>query len=746
MSERIEEPKRRKIRQKDWENIASFIKKELDHRKTAMYRKDHETIWKEVDRQLKMQPMQRFNQHGGLMPPTWNSAFELGELSKASEIISADVMRITFPQERDWFEAHVEIPPKVNEETGEQQIDEETQIRVDGLLKALMGQQQNDFGFQLSVECSVKEALHHGSYVAEVLWDQEMEVQDGAKVRKIAAPTWVPHSMWNCYPDMSPRVIGTSMFYRGSMIIVSYLPLYKLKQMKGEGWMQSQFEKIPKNKPSKSESPTRHDDSELKDVELATYYGDIVIERGDGDIYLPNSKAKIANGVIVYWESNELPYPSIIFGGYEKQDIRDPYFTSPLIKNSPIQKLASVLANKYVDAVALKTEPPITYDGNDPYMVQNDGPIIAPGVKTASKSSNAFQQIEIGDPTYALQGLELCFRQLQTGTGVSDVRSAVPTADRQTAFEVNKVAQAGEVRTVDFIKKLNRNLQTFLYMQHALNIKYLKEYSFYNEDMRSQDFVRVTKQTIKEAEVAHFDVVGARGILGEEQRTEKMGAITAFASQNPLFAPLLKPQDLLLEAYRDAGVKNPERFVNQDQGSVPKAQVDQMVQEATAPVQEELAKCQEELAKAKQGEQAKVIEAQVKAQTEEAKIQDMAMRFQLEEKKVLLSHQAEMEKIRLSHQAKLIEIQAQAVIQDKQAELQHEQMASEGVQTLEQADKRSKEQDKKNTEALKAIREALKETEEKLSNKVVSIEEAVKKKKKMKITAPSGRVFNVEDS
>lgn len=738
------EPKTRKIRQKDWDSISLFIKKELDHRKDSQYRKDHETIWKEVDRQLKMEPMKRISQSGQEMPASWNSAFELGELSKASEIISADVMRITFPQERDWFECHVEIPQQTNEETGEPVIDEETQIRVDGLLKALMGQQQMDFGFQLSIECSVKEALHHGSFVAEVLWDQEMEVQDGSKVRKIAAPTWVPHSMWNCYPDMSPRVIGTSMFYRGSMIIVSYQPLYKLKQNRGKGWMPSQYEKIPKSKPGKSTEPKKKDDSELKDVELATYYGDIVIERGDGDIYLPNSKAIIANGVIVYWEANELPYPSIIFGGYEKQDIRDPYFTSPLIKQSPMQKLVSVLANKFIDGVSLKTEPPIVYDGNDPYMVQNDGPIIAPGVKTPSKASNAFQQVETGDPNFALQGLEMGLRQMQAGTGVSEVRSAVPTSDRQTAFEVNKIAQAGEVRTVDFIKKLNRNLQTWLYMQHALNIKYLKEYSFYNEDMRSRDFVRVTSQEMKFAEVAHFDVVGARGLLGEEQRVERMGAVTAFASQNPLFAPLLKPQDLLIEAYRDAGVKNPERFVNQDQDMVPASQVEAAVQEATAPLQEELAKSQEELARAKQGEQAKVIEAQVKAETEKAKIEDMAMRAKLEEQKILLAHEAEMERIHLAHRAKLIEIQATAAIQDKQAELQHEQMASEGVQTLEQAEKRSKDQEKKNADALKTIREALKETEEKLSNKVVSIEEAVKKPKKMKITAPSGRVFNVE--
>jgi hypothetical protein len=731
------EPKTRKIRQKDWENVSRFIKKELDHRRDSQYRKDHETIWKEVDRQLKMQPMKRMTSEGREIPPSWNSAFELGELSKASEIISADVMRITFPQERDWFEAHVEIPSAVNEQ-GQEAIDEETQIKVDGLLKALMAQQQNDFGFQLSVESSVKEALHHGSYVAEILWDQEMEVQDGAKVRKIASPTWVPHSMWNCYPDMSPRVIGTSMFYRGSMIIVSYMPLYKLKQRKGEGWMPSQFEKIPKSKPGKSEEPKKRDDSEMKDVELATYYGDIVIERGDGDIYLPNSKAMIANGIIVYWEANELPYPSVIFGGYEKQDIRDPYFTSPLIKQSPMQKLCSVLANKFVDSVALNTEPPIVYDGNDPYMVQNDGPIIAPGVKTPSKGSNAFQEVKIGEPSWALQGLEMGLRQMQAGTGVSEVRSAVPTADRQTAFEVSKVAQAGEVRTVDFIRKLNRNLQTWLYMQHALNIKYLKEYSFYNEDMRSKDFVRVTDKDLKQyAETAHFDVVGARGVLGEEQRAEKMGMVTAFASQNPLFAPLLKPQDLLLEAYRDAGVKNPERFVNQQQDMVPASQVEAAVQEATAPLQEELAKSQEALTKAQMAEQAKVIDAQTKREAE-------SVRLQQEEQKIIFQHQAEMEKIRLAHEAKLIEIGMQREANKESAEAQAKKGPDTNISLkLDSEDKIKQSVSTELDKAMKGMTSEMERTSKEMKSMIDSLPKPSKRKK---VKAPSGREYIVEDA
>lgn len=654
--------KKRKIQRKDWDHVQAYIKKEHDNRSKSEYRKKHEVIWKEVDRQITMEPLQRMSEAGRPMPPSWNSAFELGELSKVSEIISADVRRIIFPQERDWFETHVELEKQITED-GAAEIDERTQATVDGLLRSLMAQQHIDFGFKARFELSVKEALHHGSFVAEILWDEEMEVADGDKVKKIAAPTWVPHSMWNCYPDPSPRVIGTNMFYTGSMIIKSYMPLYKLKGMNGDGWMPAQYDKIPKS----DKRPEKLGESEQKDVELLTYYGDLVISRKDGDdIYLPNSKAILANGIIVFYKANDLPYPSIIYGGYEKQDVRDPYYTSPIIKQSPIHKLATILANKFVDCISLRGEPPIVYDGNDPYMVQNDGPIIAPGVKTPSKGSNAFQQVEIGDPGPILTGLEMTLRQLQEGTGVSAIRSGVANSDRQTATEVQKVAQGAEVRTIDFIDKLNYNLRSFLYMQHAMNVKNLKSYTFYNADLHSPDFVRITKEDMQQVKVAHFEVTGAKGILGEEQRMQKTGAVTAFASTNPLFAGKLKPTALLLEAYRDAGNKNPERFVTDDEENmVPAEQVEQAVQEATAPLQEELAKMQEELAKAKQGEASKVVEMETKAalSAEEMKLkqyiaeQELALKryvaeqeLALKERQIQLDYQVKMNGISRSNQ------------------------------------------------------------------------------------------------
>ncbi len=188
--------------------------------------------------------------------------------------------------------------------------------------------------------------------------------------------------------------------------------------------------------------------------------------------------------------------------------------------------------------------------------------------------------------------MELAIRIIQEGTGVNSVRTGAPESDRKTAYEVNKVAQGAEVRTVDYIRKLNSALRTWLYMQHEMNRRNLKEYTFYSDDMNTQDFVRITDTEYNEFDTIHFDVVGAKGILGEEQRMMRQTQVTAFASTNPLFAGLLKPKDLLIAMYKDAGIKAPERFVNTEDQEDPRLQ---QMQQAIQQLQGELMQAQQQL-------------------------------------------------------------------------------------------------------------------------------------------------------
>ena len=605
--------KKRRISQKDWSSVQEFIIQEKKSREKDKFRKVHEDIWREVDRQVKMEPAgvskKDINDDGD-----WHNQIELGELAKASEVLSADVRRLLFPASRAWFEAHSELPSELDEETGERAPDAKMQRRIDGRVRAFMGQQHSDFGLKARVDLSVKEALHHGSLVVEVMEDHQMMVTDGAGVQSLHAPVWQPHSMWNCYPDPSPNVIGTNMIYNGSMIICDYIPMHKLKAgAKGDGWMASQISKIKIRK-------NKNKDVETEDVERIKYYGDIVIKRNDGDIYLPNSKVILANGIIVYYSPVDLPFPPIIYLGYERLDVSDPYYTSPIIKLSPMQKMVSRLANKYLDAVDLENEPPIVYDGSDPNFVQSGGPVIAPGEKTPTRGSAKYEVITVGNSASALQGLQLGLQQISEGSSVDSIRAGSGASVEKTKFEVSKTEQRSEIRVVDFVDKLEFGLKTFLYMQHVLNKKNVERYPFYNAEMDAPDFEWMAKKELPEN--IHFEIVGAKGILGEEERTSKTMAVTAFASQNPLFADLLKPVELLKEAYQDAGNKNPERFINAPDNEM-EAKIQQLMQKVQEQAQQAIEQYESQIHELKKQldiqkavNEAKVVEAQMKSQSQ----------------------------------------------------------------------------------------------------------------------------------
>lgn len=600
--------KNRRISDKDWRQVEEQVKKELAKRETDSFRKLHEKVWAEVDRQVYMKAPKKSSQNQ--VKNDWHSAVELGELSRASETTTADVIRLAFPTNRAWFEAHCELPPTLDEETGQNVgPKQEEQQFMDGALRALMTQQHLDFGFQDRVELSVKEALHHGSFVVEARQESALLVHQGSGIQSLAAPVWVPHSMWNCYPDPSPYALSTNMFYTGSMIIKEYMPKHVLMKVaeKGleQGWMGSQLSKIPKRR-------NKNQDVETEDVELVKYFGDCVIDRTDGDIFLPNSKVILANGIIVFYAPNKLAFPNIIYSGYEKLDVRDPYYISPLMKLAPMHKVATVLANKYLDAVALHTEPPILYDGNDPAFVQNGGPVMAPGWKGATKGSAEFKTAEVGDPSAALQGLQFAIAQVKQGTGDELEKQT----GEETATKSRLKNMKGEVRMVKFVGRLEFALKVFIYMQHEINKQELEMYSFYNPEMDAPDHMRVTRDQLPQN--VNFEIVGSRGILGEEERAKNTSVVISFASTNPLFAPLLKAPDILKEMLQDAGVKSPERFLNIPTDET--AQIEQRCEEKYKQIiqegMQEIDDLNKKLAISKAVNDAKLFEAQLKAESQ----------------------------------------------------------------------------------------------------------------------------------
>jgi len=608
--------KKRRITQKDWDKVTAFVNQCLSSRENESFRKQHERVWKEVDRQVAMVPM-RATKKDKKDTGDWHNAIELGELARASEIVTADTMRLLFPNNRMWFEVHSDEEQEENRP-------------IDNATRAFMSQQHSDFGFKERLNLSVHEALHHGGFVVEVDEDTMLKVHGGTGVQALKAPVWKPHSMWNCYPDPSSSTLGTNTFYNGSMIIKEYIPLYLLKEKKGDGWMPSQIPKVKKKQ-------NKNKDIETQDIELVKYFGDITIPRNDGDILLPNSEVIIANGTIVYFSPSRLPYPRVIYNGYERMDVRDPYYTSPLIKTAPLHKMASKLANKTLDSVDLHIEPAIVYEGNDPNFVQNGGPIIAPGVKTATKGMANFKEITTGDPGVALEALSFILDQVRQSTSVDAARAGGGQPVERSATATRHQAQRGEVRVVDFVDKLDFSLKTFLYMQHEFNKTNLAKYSFYNPEMDAKDFMWMTKKELPQN--IHFDVVGAKGVLGEEERSQKMMGVVALAAGDEEMNAMLNKQAILKQGFMDAGVKNPEQFLKINEGN----EIDTIVQQVQEEAQQEISRLEQdnfELEKKLNIQQAvngaRIEETRIKTEMQTALSEDKA---ELQAKLDILDHQ-----------------------------------------------------------------------------------------------------------
>jgi hypothetical protein len=636
-----------KLTDKDLKRVETILKTELAKRKNSPFRQNHEAKWTAVDQQIALEaPV--FESEG--QDDDWLNAFELGNLAVASEVMTSDLMRVVFPNARNWFEAHVEPPTDLDVETGENvRLEKGLQRQVDGRLRAMMTQQHIDFGLRDRVELSIKEALHHGGFVAEVEEDTLSMYLTGDRVKDITSPVWKPHSMWNCYPDPSPSLVGSNMFYSGSMFIRSYMPLHalvELCELEGDGWFKDALKKIPKNEHTVNDNST-------KDIELDTYWGDIVIPKSSGegavsvdDLFYPNYKAVLANGKLVYLNANKTPYAPIVYKGYERMDVRDPYAHSPIIKQSPMQGITSILANEYVNSVQLNVRPPIVYDGNDPEFIENGGPTIAPGSKTATKGSSTFTQLKIGDPAMALAGVRFGMETMKSALG----RPGIEVGSRATKAEVDTKQADSEAGPFGFAIKLDDALRTFLYMQHALNLANKTfDFSFYDPDVDSPDFLRTTRKDLPAT--VHFEVVGTKGVLGENKRMAAFSNVSSFMLGHPALAAKIDLDETMKQMYQDAGVKSPERFIKTTDG-VPPEMKDQL-------------------------QKASQLIAQLQQQLKEEQAETA-----LKTKRMMLDHDTKMTKIQTQHSTDVAELHLKA----DQLALDHRVMTGDQAHKLKMAE------------------------------------------------------------
>ena len=554
--------KKRRFLAKDYDFIAEFIKGEFEKRRSLQARQDHEMLWKEVDRQARMKPMEIQNPDPDM---DWKNALEMGDISTASEVLTADVLRLIFPQDRKSLAVHTDIQIKRLQARSDKKIPEKEiakiQRKADSELRALMTQQHKDFGFKERLKYSLKEGLHHGSLVAEVDWEAIQQYAMGGVFKEAESPVWIPHSMWKCYPETN--YLNANMIYTGSMII---------EEDKDYDWVVRQNHFI--NRKKLKDKVT----NQKEPIKLLKFFGNITVRREGDDVYLPNMKIIVAMEHETVLFAKPMDNISIIYRGYDPVDVTDPYYLSPLVKQSTNQRILTILANKFLDAVDLKLEPPGVYDGNDPTMVQEGGPKIIPGYMVPTKGAvQNVKWLDVGDPSWAQAPLQFFKQEIQTGTGVSNPRAGMERqADRVTATQIEEESASGQVRTVDFVETVEIGIEAFCYIQHQLNRAKLKKYKVYNPDMGMPDFDDFSKSDLPEH--VHFEMIGSKGVLTERRRAAQTTEVTFALLGNERTADLVNTVEVARQMYQDAGQKNPERLLNLSEDNEQMARAIQLVQ------------------------------------------------------------------------------------------------------------------------------------------------------------------------
>jgi hypothetical protein len=393
---------KRKFDKSDWKYIAEYVNDERDTRKND--RKDRERAWKDIDRQIAMEPEVSFkyiieNGTRKVDPKkAWMAETELPLQAQALEVLTADARRLMFPDSGLWFRAHGETTDEYFDSVDFQSIVKGDEIEVpsritqdnaDKLIEGFLSHLFNQTDFTSRIDRVNAESFKYGMGVARAkLETKNVYIHEARGVRKETQriPVLVPCSIKNVYLDKPVSSMHTSAVLGQSHIAEDYMRLENLilAASKGStdpnnedgGWMPSNLKGIVPDKNGY--------------VTVLEMEGDIVVPRKTvrsvvipGAIVTVVRGGKGSNGLdtngVVRFRYRKNPFSTYNLFPYHYEGADDIYSTSPLMKGRPVQILATDAANRLLDSSMLKILPPMGYDRSDPYFAQQGGPGVFPG-------------------------------------------------------------------------------------------------------------------------------------------------------------------------------------------------------------------------------------------------------------------------------------------------------------------------------------------------------------------------------
>lgn len=513
------------ITDKDFNVIADYIVNEYEERKRR--RSDLEQQWKEIDRQLKMQPDKRHKLDANGNPDrrkAWLPETELPLQSQTLEVLTADAKRLKFPDSGDWFEAFALMSDDYLDENDLSTIiaGDKAEVpsvldqdNVNKLVQGAVAHCHRQYDFNAHMDMVDAEAFKYScgiGLVKPVKKHVFSETARGIVKEERKIPIFYPRSIKNTYLDDSKH----ALMHEGDMIAPATISVYtkKLKDImlaaeKGGktvetgGWMPQKVKNLKGDKNG--------------NVTVIEYSGDIVVPKDD-PLFFTNHTFTVAIGtknnksirkVIRVQKNTE----KIIEFHYHREHIDSAYGSSPLMKGRPIQLAAVDALNKLLMAGALNVQPPISYSPDDQFFAGIGGPNVYPGA--AWQTTDGIREHQIGDPNALFAVYAGLLQQYADVTGVNAPRLGAQTVSHTTAFAKEAELARGTIRTVDYVKSsLEGPMVQVLDAEYEILRKTMPETDLYIEAYGG--FVTIDKSYLPEA------IFKANGAGGPAEENAKM--------------------------------------------------------------------------------------------------------------------------------------------------------------------------------------------------------------------------------
>lgn len=520
---------------KDFALISEWILSEYDRRKNK--RRDMEKVWKEVDRQIRMEPVAAIKTSPGHEKESraaWIPELELPLQAQTLEILTADARRMRFPDTGPWYRPHSMVTDKYLDEIDLSAIisgDENdvpsiiTQDNADKLVQGTLDHFHRQYDFFGNWDLISGEAFKYGTGVGRARIVQKTVFSDKAKgvvKQNQSIPVMFPVTVKNTYLDdrthhlmNEGHIISPATIQRKTM----QLKDLELAAKRGSNNVQSEAGGwIPKH--IKGLEADKHGN-----VEVVEYEGDLVVPKaGKGSIHIPKALVTVVKGVrdgaddntIIRFRIRRDSQSSYIVDPYHQEEIGSAYATSPLMKGWPIQKAAVELLSRSIAAGALSVEPPVSYDSDNYNLKSSGGPKIYPGA--IWEGTGDFKPHQIGDPNGLFTVYIGLLQQYSDVTGVNAPRLGAQTVSHTTAYAKEAELSRGTIRTVDYVKSsLKDPMARWLDMEYKMGRDLLNNTDIFIDAYGG--FVTVSKKHLPEK--VTFEVDGAGGPAEEQTRIQR---------------------------------------------------------------------------------------------------------------------------------------------------------------------------------------------------------------------------------